>query len=213
MKRFGLLIALGIFALLAFVLATLPASVAGGQLARMGVQATAFNGSVWSGTATGVAWRGAPLGRIEWHITPSALLRGRIAGHTRLVRDDGTIQTGFSAAWSGKDVVLSGTNVSLPIAALEHFAARHAQGLAGAGVGIVRGNPRRRRLAGRLARHARPRWARRAATAQCTRWQLSRGVSTSAAASLGDHRRRTRSHGDSRQVSRTRTGRFRSTRN
>ncbi len=101
------------------MLATLPASVAGGQLGRMGVQATAFDGSVWSGTATGVAWRGAPLGRMtNGHITPAALLRGRVAGTSRLVRDGRHARRpDFSAAWSGKDVLLSGTNVSLPIEA------------------------------------------------------------------------------------------------
>ena len=90
MKRYGLLIALGVLALLAFVLATLPASVVGGQLARQGIQATSYTGSVWTGTATGLAWRGVPLGQVEWHITPVTLLHGRVAGQAHLTRDEGS---------------------------------------------------------------------------------------------------------------------------
>jgi general secretion pathway protein N len=117
-KRYGWLIALGILALLGFVVATLPASVASSQLARIGVQSTAFNGSVWSGTATDVTWRGAPLGQFQWQITPAALLRGRIAGDLRLTRADGNIDTAFSATFSGRDVRLLGTTLALPIEAL-----------------------------------------------------------------------------------------------
>jgi general secretion pathway protein N len=118
MKRYGLLIALGILALLGFVVATLPASVAGGQLARMGVQTAALSGSIWSGTATGVAWRGAPLGRLDWRITPTALLQGRVAGHARITRDDGSLDSDFSAGFSGKDLRFSTATIALPIAAL-----------------------------------------------------------------------------------------------
>lgn len=118
MKRYGLLIALGLLALLGFVLVTLPASVARGQLARFGVQTASLDGSLWNGTASGVAWRGAPLGNAAWQVTPAALLRGRIAGQFRLVRQDGTVATGFNTSFSGKDLQLTSTTLALPIEVL-----------------------------------------------------------------------------------------------
>lgn len=118
MNRYGWLFALGVLALLGFVLATLPASVASGPLARRGVQTTALHGSIWSGTATGVAWRGARLGQVDWRIAPSALLHGHVTGHVRLVREDGTLESDFRAGLSGKNFVLSSAKVALPIEAL-----------------------------------------------------------------------------------------------
>jgi hypothetical protein len=114
-KRYGWLIALGLLALLGFVLVTLPASVASGQLARIGVQTASLDGSLWNGTASGVAWRGALLGNAEWTITPAALLRGRVAGKLQLLRQDGNLATHFSTSWSGKDVQLTGATLALPI--------------------------------------------------------------------------------------------------
>lgn len=117
MKRFGWIIALGIGALLAFALATLPAGIAAGGLEKIGVQAAAYSGSIWTGQATGLAWRAVPLGNLEWHITPAALLRGRVAGHARLVREDGTFDSEFNASFAG-DARLAGTTFDLPIASL-----------------------------------------------------------------------------------------------
>ena len=117
MKRFGWLIALGILALLLFVLATLPAGVAAGRLEKLGVQATAFSGSIWRGRAEGLAWRNAPIGALDWSISPLSLLRGRVAGHAVLVRDDGKFESDFSASFGG-DLQLAGTAFDLPVAAL-----------------------------------------------------------------------------------------------
>jgi general secretion pathway protein N len=116
-KRYGWLIALGIGALLASALATLPAGIAAGRLEKLGVQAAAFSGSIWRGNATGLAWRGVPVGNLEWHLTPAALLRGRVAGNARLVRVDGTLDSGFSVSFAG-DARLAGTTFAFPIATL-----------------------------------------------------------------------------------------------
>jgi len=116
-KRVGWLIALGIGTLLVFALATLPAGIAASRLEKLGVQAVAYSGSIWNGAATGLAWRGAPVGDLEWHLAPAALLRGRLAGHAQLVRDDGRLDTDFSAAFNG-NVQLSGTTFDFPLATL-----------------------------------------------------------------------------------------------
>ncbi|HEX7374021.1 MAG TPA: type II secretion system protein N [Steroidobacteraceae bacterium] len=117
MKRFGWLIALGILALLLFVLATLPAGIAAGRLEKLGVQANEYSGSIWSGRADGLAWRGAPLGNLEWRLTPLTLLRGLVAGHVLLTRDDGKLETDFSASFGG-DLRLAATTFDFPVATL-----------------------------------------------------------------------------------------------
>jgi hypothetical protein len=117
-KRYGWLIALGILTALAFGLATLPANVATGRLARLGVQAETIGGSVWTGTATGVSWRGAQIGQVTWRIAPAALFRGHLAGHLQLLRADGQIATEFDSTWSGASLRLAGTTLDLPIEAV-----------------------------------------------------------------------------------------------
>jgi hypothetical protein len=120
-KRTLWLVLLGVLALLAFALATLPAGVAAGTLRKAGIEAAAFGGSVWSGRATGLSWRGAPIGDAEWKLRPLALLGGRAAGHATLERRDGTLATDFDVALSGKDVRLRNLGFVLPLAALDAF--------------------------------------------------------------------------------------------
>jgi general secretion pathway protein N len=116
-KRNALLVVLGVGALLAFALATLPASVAGGRLARLGFEAAEFSGSVWTGSASGLAWRGSPLGDLQWQLSPAALLRGHLAGHAALARADGSVDTRFDLGWTG-EAALSDTSFALPVEVL-----------------------------------------------------------------------------------------------
>ena len=85
-----------------FVIATLPAGVAVGRLARYGVTADAVGGTVWSGRAQGLAARGKYLGDLQWSLRPGALLRGTLAGHAVLVATNGRIESDFARAWSGR---------------------------------------------------------------------------------------------------------------
>jgi hypothetical protein len=117
-RRTGWLITLGVLALLAFALVTLPAGVASGPLRKAGIDAGAFGGSLWSGRATGLAWRGNAIGDLEWQVAPLQLLRGRVAGHARITRADGTIETDFALGITGRDLRLQGTSFSLPLAAV-----------------------------------------------------------------------------------------------
>ncbi len=118
-KRTGWLIALGGLALLAFALVTLPAGIAAGPLRKAGIEAGAFGGSLWSGRATALSWRGAAVGDAEWKIAPARLLTGRIAGHVKLTRADGAVETDFDLSFSGRDVKLRTTRLELPLAALD----------------------------------------------------------------------------------------------
>jgi general secretion pathway protein N len=116
--RTGWLVALGLLALLAFALVTLPSTVLSGPLGRAGVSASGFGGSVWSGSARGLAWRDAPLGDLTWTLAPLRLLGGRLAGHARLTRTDGSLDTDFDVALTGRDLRFQQAKVDLPIEAL-----------------------------------------------------------------------------------------------
>lgn len=118
-KRTVWLVALGVLALLAFALVTLPAGVVAGPLRKSGVEAGAFSGSLWSGRATGLTWRGATVGDAEWRITPRKLLSGRVAGHARLTRVDGALAADFDVAFTGTDIRLGTVDFALPLAALD----------------------------------------------------------------------------------------------
>lgn len=116
-KRNALLLVLGLGALLAFALATLPASVAGGRLARLGFDTAELSGSVWNGAASGLSWRGSPVGDLQWQLSPVALLKGHFAGHALLTRPDGSVDTRFDLSWTGA-AVLTDTSFALPLEAL-----------------------------------------------------------------------------------------------
>jgi hypothetical protein len=113
-KRYGWLIALGVGALAAFAVATLPAGLAGSQLGRYGIGASAYEGSIWSGRATGLQLGGSLLGDLQWHLNARALLGGRLAGHARLDGLGGSLDTDFDAGLSGNSQ-LGATVFSFPV--------------------------------------------------------------------------------------------------
>lgn len=116
MKRYGWLAALGVATFLAFVIATLPASLFADRLQKAGLTATALTGSVWNGTATGLAWKGAALGTMEWQLRPLRLLTGRLGAHVSLTRPDGKLESDVDATLSGR-VHLSKAEVAMPVEA------------------------------------------------------------------------------------------------
>jgi general secretion pathway protein N len=116
-RKIGGLVALGLFAVILFALATLPATLFAGYLQRHGVTALAYSGSVWSGAAAGLGWRGAALGDLRWKLAPLALLRGRLAADVQLTRPDGSL-TGRLAATMGGAVNLANVHLDLPVEAL-----------------------------------------------------------------------------------------------
>jgi general secretion pathway protein N len=110
------LIGLGAAALLLFAIVTLPAGLFSGRLERLGVTAASWSGSIWSGAASGLAWRGATLGQLRWTFTPLSLLRGRLGAHVLLERPDGRVEGDVTTGLSGQ-VMLSNARVDLPVEA------------------------------------------------------------------------------------------------
>ena len=114
-RRTGWLVAIGAVALLLSIVATLPAGVLANPLRKAGLEAQGFGGSVWSGRATGLALRGAPIGDVSWTLAPGRLLGGRAAGHLQLVRVDGALEADYDVALTGRQIVLNGARFSLPM--------------------------------------------------------------------------------------------------
>jgi general secretion pathway protein N len=100
-KRNRRLLAVGLVALACFTIATLPASLVSGTFRRVGLTATAYSGTIWSGAATGVAWREAALGELRWNLRPLALARARAAADVSLARPDGSASATVAATLGG----------------------------------------------------------------------------------------------------------------
>lgn len=116
-KRPWWLLAVGFAAALVIALATLPATLFAGQLARAGLSAASFSGSIWSGQAQSLTWRTGLLGDLSWSFAPLDLLRGRLGVHLTLTRADGRVATHASLSPGGV-VTLADTQLNLPVAAL-----------------------------------------------------------------------------------------------
>jgi hypothetical protein len=93
--------AVGLVALACFVVVTLPASLVSRSLKRFGLTATEYSGTIWSGAATGVAWRGTALGELRWNLRPLALLRARAAADLSFAGADGSASASIAAAPDG----------------------------------------------------------------------------------------------------------------
>ena len=113
-KRPWWLIALGLAAALLLAIATLPASLLAGALSRGGLEAGALWGSVWNGRAQGLSWRSAPLGDLDWSVSPWSVLRGRIGGRIALSRPDGSLRSGYSVSLGGT-LRLEDVQADLPV--------------------------------------------------------------------------------------------------
>lgn len=113
-KRPWWLIVVGIAAALVIALATLPAQVLGGRLAKAGLESEAFSGTVWNGHARALAWRSVPLGDVSWSLAPLDLLRGRLGGTVRLARPDGTAAAQVGLGFGG-ELRLDEVTLDLPV--------------------------------------------------------------------------------------------------
>ncbi len=100
-KRNRRLALVGVVALACFAVTTLPASLAGRAFERVGLSATGYSGTIWSGAVSSVTWQGASLGQFRWHLRPLALLRARGAADVSVVRADGTASAQVAAAPHG----------------------------------------------------------------------------------------------------------------
>jgi general secretion pathway protein N len=108
------LITVGIAAALVIALATLPAQILGGRLAKAGLESAEFSGTVWSGHARALAWRSVPLGDVSWSLAPLELLRGRLGGTVQLARPDGAATARVGLGFGG-ELRLAEVTADLPV--------------------------------------------------------------------------------------------------
>jgi general secretion pathway protein N len=113
-KRPWWLISLGAAAVLLIALATLPATLMASQLSRAGLDAAGLWGSVWNGRAQGLTWKSAPLGDLQWTLSPWQLLLGRAAGEVTLGRPDGSLRAAYRLALDGT-LRLEDVQADLPV--------------------------------------------------------------------------------------------------
>lgn len=113
-KRPWWLMSLGAAAVLLLAISTLPASLFASQLSRAGLDAAGLWGSVWNGRAQGLTWRSAPLGDLQWSVSPWRLLLGRVAGEMALSRPDGSLRATYSLALGGT-LRLEDVQADLPV--------------------------------------------------------------------------------------------------
>jgi general secretion pathway protein N len=130
------LIAVGLAALTCFAIATLPASLAARTFKRFGLEATEYSGTIWSGAATGVAWRGAAIGELGWKLRPLALLRARVAAEVSLVRPDGSANTAVAASPGGA-LEFTDLRIDLPLEFLAALPMGLPQGWRGRAQGTI----------------------------------------------------------------------------
>jgi general secretion pathway protein N len=75
---------LGFVAFLAVLLARLPADWIVPSGPRVPFACAALEGTLWSGTCSGLMLQGRPFGELSWELQPLKLLRGRLGAHLTL---------------------------------------------------------------------------------------------------------------------------------
>jgi general secretion pathway protein N len=107
MKRAILITVLAVIAFAAILIARLPASwVVPSSPAKMACAAT--DGTLWSGSCTGLVVQNQAVGDLTWEIHAARLLAGKIAAHITIARPgSGNAETSLESSFSGKRVSLS----------------------------------------------------------------------------------------------------------
>lgn len=121
MKRLFLLLAFAIIVLV-IVAATFPATLALRLLpaSSLPVQLEDVGGTIWSGRAERVLRNGADLGRLQWQLRPSVLLRGRLDADLA-IQGQALDGSGRFVAGRGGNLRIEGAKVRLSAARLDRL--------------------------------------------------------------------------------------------
>lgn len=110
-------VAIGIAAYAVFLLITLPAAFMTKRLMPLGIIVADASGSVWSGRAGAVQYRGLVLGPTQWRVKPLGLLAGRLTVELNTKRDDGRLDATVSTRF-GSSLLLTHVNATLPLSTI-----------------------------------------------------------------------------------------------
>lgn len=120
MSRRSLLVAAGIAAFLAFMVAMVPARQLTSRLPA-GIETRGVAGTIWAGRASGLRANGAALGALEWSCRPWRLLVLEWSCRVTLSPPGGQFAADLSGGFDG-EVLASGIAGQVPITAFEGIA-------------------------------------------------------------------------------------------
>jgi general secretion pathway protein N len=113
MKRTIWLIVFGVFVFAGIVVARLPASWVLPD-PKSGVTCTDVDGTVWSGTCTGLVVQQQPVGDLSWEIHASRLLAGKLNADVVITRPKGAAQGNLEVGLD-KNISARDVKVDLPL--------------------------------------------------------------------------------------------------
>lgn len=109
-----IIVTLSVLALLAFLVARIPAQWALAQLApRLGLHAASVTGTLWHGSATELQVGGIALPRLDWDVSAWRLLGGSLAGHFDARLPDGFVR-GDAGISLGHELTLKQVKAAIP---------------------------------------------------------------------------------------------------
>ncbi len=76
---------------------------------------TATDGTVWSGTCTGLTLQGLAVGDVVWELHPLKLLAGKIAAHVAVTRPGASAQGDLETNFSGRILTARNLKADLPL--------------------------------------------------------------------------------------------------
>ncbi|HEY0634507.1 MAG TPA: type II secretion system protein N [Gammaproteobacteria bacterium] len=85
-------------------------------------QLQGVDGTLWSGRAAQVSYRGESLGELHWQLAPWGLLLGRLNATLNLTGADGYLEGELSTGFSGERLQLREVTGQLPATLLKSFA-------------------------------------------------------------------------------------------
>lgn len=78
------------------------------------VACAAVDGSIWSGTCTGLTVQGSPMGDVTWSVHALRLLTGKLSANITLLRQKGSVQGDFDVGFD-KSVTARDVKAQLPL--------------------------------------------------------------------------------------------------
>jgi len=112
------LVAAGVLALLAGLVAHLPARLALAWFAPPGISAWGTSGTVWNGQVSELAVQGRSLGALRWEARPARFLALRPTWDIELRRPDGYVRGRVGASLSGRSQYFDDLEASLELGTL-----------------------------------------------------------------------------------------------
>jgi len=117
-SRRPVLVAAGVIALLAGLVAHLPARLALAWFAPPGVSAWGAAGTVWNGQVSELAMQGRSLGALRWEARPARFLALRPTWDIDLRRPDGYVRGRVGSSLSGRSQYIDDLEASLELGTL-----------------------------------------------------------------------------------------------